>query len=170
MSSCDTLICSAGYAQPILDVLDPAGKLFAARLYRDATTATLHHSNVKVCICCRSALAAASWFVSAQQCGAKCMHPMLCLGMALQACSMPAKCTLALFWCKCQRIFKAHVYMQDLSRLGCDLARTVLVDDSPFSFLMQPSNGLPIRPFTGRPSDNDLLTVRVLPATDCSGS
>jgi TFIIF-interacting CTD phosphatase-like protein len=54
------------------------------------------------------------------------------------------------------------VGMQDLSRLGRDLARTVLVDDSPSSFLMQPSNGLPIRPFTGQSCDNDLLTVRSL--------
>ena len=36
----------------------------------------------------------------------------------------------------------------------------MLVDDSPFSFLMQPSNGLPIRPFTEQSSDDDLLTVR----------
>lgn len=50
--------------------------------------------------------------------------------------------------------------VQDLPRLGCDLSRTVLLDDSPFSFLMQPSNGLPIRPFSGEASDNDLLAVR----------
>lgn len=39
---------SAGYAKPILQVLDPAGTLFAKQLYRDAITATLHHRNVKV--------------------------------------------------------------------------------------------------------------------------
>jgi hypothetical protein len=55
-----TFICCAGYAHPILDVLDPTGKLFAARLYRDATTATLHHSNVKVQFLCRCADAAVS--------------------------------------------------------------------------------------------------------------
>lgn len=58
-----------------------------------------------------------------------------------------------------------HSNVKDLSRLGCDLARTVLVDNSPFSFLMQPSNGLPVRPFSGQPRDNDLLMV-VLPIVE----
>ncbi len=35
----------------------------------------------------------------------------------------------------------------------------MLVDNSPFSFLLQPSNGLPVRPFVGHPSDTELLTV-----------
>ncbi len=33
---------------------------------------------------------------------------------------------------------------QDLSRLGRDLRRTVLVDDTPLAFLRQPDNGIPI--------------------------
>lgn len=39
---------STGYAKPILDVLDPTGTLFTARLYRDSTVKTMHHENVKV--------------------------------------------------------------------------------------------------------------------------
>ena len=36
------------------------------------------------------------------------------------------------------------LYTQDLSRLGRDLRRTVLVDDTPLAFLRQPDNGIPI--------------------------
>lgn len=65
ISSLSHAICYAGYAHPILDVLDPTGKLFTARLYRDATTATLHHSNVKVQFSCRCAVAAVSTHTAA---------------------------------------------------------------------------------------------------------
>ena len=34
--------------------------------------------------------------------------------------------------------------MQDLGRLGRDMSRTVLVDDTPLAFLRQPDNGIPI--------------------------
>ena len=37
--------------------------------------------------------------------------------------------------------------MQDLSLLGRDLARTVLIDDTPLAFLHQPDNGIPIYNF-----------------------
>lgn len=62
----------------------------------------------------------------------------------------------------CLAAHEVFLILQDLSRLGCDLARTVLVDNSPFSFLLQPSNGLPVRPFSGQSLDTDLLTVRRL--------
>jgi RNA polymerase II subunit A small phosphatase-like protein len=29
------------------------------------------------------------------------------------------------------------------------MSRTVLVDNNPFSFLLQPHNGIPVVPFTG---------------------
>ena len=38
----------------------------------------------------------------------------------------------------------ASLSAQDLSRLGRDLNRTVLVDDTPLAFLRQPDNGIPI--------------------------
>ena len=38
----------AGYAQPVLDALDPTGQLFAACLFRNSTSKTRHHENVKV--------------------------------------------------------------------------------------------------------------------------
>jgi hypothetical protein len=40
---------------------------------------------------------------------------------------------------------------QDLSRLGRDLRRTVLVDDTPLAFLRQPDNGIPIFNFRRAP-------------------
>lgn len=39
-------------------------------------------------------------------------------------------------------------FVKDLSRLGRDLRRTVLVDNNPTSFLLQPLNGVPIAEFT----------------------
>ncbi len=38
----------------------------------------------------------------------------------------------------------AYPCLKDLSRLGRDLRRTVLVDDTPLAFLAQPDNGVPI--------------------------
>jgi len=52
--------------------------------------------------------------------------------------------------------------VKDLSRLGRDLARTVLVDDTPMAFLHQPDNGIPILPFRSDPDDRFLVDA-VLP-------
>eukprot|EP00249_Psilotum_nudum_P011657 c23305_g2_i1 orf=373-1242(-) len=57
--------------------------------------------------------------------------------------------------------YREHV--KDLSCLGRDLCRTVIVDNNPFSFVLQPLNGIPCVPFTGdNPDDQELLGV-VLP-------
>ncbi|XP_048225724.1 CTD nuclear envelope phosphatase 1 homolog [Ricinus communis] len=51
-------------------------------------------------------------------------------------------------------------HMKDLSCLSKDLCRIVIVDDNPFSFLLQPLNGIPCMPFSaGQPYDNQLLDV-----------
>lgn len=55
-----------------------------------------------------------------------------------------------------------HDNVKDLSQLGSELAKTVIVENNPFSFILQPSNGLLVRPFLGDPTDDHLLTV-VLP-------
>lgn len=52
--------------------------------------------------------------------------------------------------------------VKDLGRLGRPLERTVLIDNNPFSFCLQPQNGIPIQPFDGDPDDDVLLTV-ILP-------
>lgn len=55
-----------------------------------------------------------------------------------------------------------HSCVKDLAPLGRDLRRTVLVDNSPFSFLLQPACGVPAHPFDGDGADEHLLTS-VLP-------
>ena len=44
-------------------------------------------------------------------------------------------------------------YAKDLAGLGRPLERTVLVDDSNNSFMMQPDNGIPITAYFGNPTD-----------------
>ncbi|EIE23454.1 hypothetical protein COCSUDRAFT_62990 [Coccomyxa subellipsoidea C-169] len=46
----------------------------------------------------------------------------------------------------------AYPCLKDLSRLGRDLRRTVLVDDTPLAFLRQPDNGIPIFNFRHDPA------------------
>ncbi|XP_024539796.1 probable C-terminal domain small phosphatase [Selaginella moellendorffii] len=75
------------YADRILDRLDPAGNLFAHRLYRDS--------------------------------------------------------------CSTKEVGGRKV-VKDLSRLGRDLRHTVIVDDKPESFFLQPNNGIVIRAFKNR--------------------
>lgn len=53
------------------------------------------------------------------------------------------------------REFRDHV--KDLSCLSKDLRRTVIVDNNPFSFLLQPLNGIPCIPFSaGQPQDSQV--------------
>ncbi|XP_062156557.1 uncharacterized protein LOC133864290 [Alnus glutinosa] len=54
--------------------------------------------------------------------------------------------------------YREHV--KDLSCLSKNPCRIVLVDNNPFSFLLQPLNGIPCIPFTaGQPHDTQLLDV-----------
>ena len=55
--------------------------------------------------------------------------------------------------------------MQDLSRLGRDLSRTLLVDDTPLAFVRQPHNGLPVLTFRGDVDDR-VLTEALLPVLE----
>lgn len=55
---------------------------------------------------------------------------------------------------------KQREHVKDLSLLGRDLRRTVIIDNNPFSFLLQPANGIPCVPFHGDdPQDRQLLEV-----------
>ena len=47
-------------------------------------------------------------------------------------------------------------HVKDLAALGRDPRRTVLVDNNPFSFLLQPDNGVPCVSFAGDPEDRQL--------------
>ncbi|KAF6252226.1 HAD-like domain-containing protein [Scenedesmus sp. NREL 46B-D3] len=52
--------------------------------------------------------------------------------------------------------------VKDLAGCGRPLGRVVLVDNSPYSFLLQPANGLPCLPYHGQRGDGQLLGV-ILP-------
>ncbi|RXI01402.1 hypothetical protein DVH24_014751 [Malus domestica] len=52
--------------------------------------------------------------------------------------------------------FREHV--KDLSCLSKDFSRIVIVDNNPFSFLLQPLNGIPCVPFSaGQPYDDQVI-------------
>jgi RNA polymerase II subunit A small phosphatase-like protein len=63
---------------------------------------------------------------------------------------------------------RCYPAVKDLSRVGRDLARTVLVDDTPAAFLRQPANGLPVLAFRGD-ADDRLLAEAVLPMLRVGG-
>lgn len=58
---------------------------------------------------------------------------------------------------------KYREHVKDLSRLARDLRRTVIIDNNPFSFLLQPLNGIPCVSFTGAHSDDNQLLQVLLP-------
>ncbi|OMO82727.1 NLI interacting factor [Corchorus olitorius] len=51
-------------------------------------------------------------------------------------------------------------FIKDLSGMGRDMRKIVIVDDNPNSFTLQPENGIPIKPFLGdEPWDNELMKL-----------
>mmetsp|Transcript_28128 Transcript_28128/g.74247 ORF Transcript_28128/g.74247 Transcript_28128/m.74247 type:complete len:219 (-) Transcript_28128:7-663(-) len=60
------------------------------------------------------------------------------------------------------RLYRDHtlplegMHVKDLSRLNRDLRRTILVDNSPESYLLQPENAVPMKPFFGDAGDDAL--------------
>ncbi|KAF4395750.1 hypothetical protein CsatB_009455 [Cannabis sativa] len=67
----------------------------------------------------------------------------------------------------CRRLYRPSTisteyreHVKDLTGLAKDMCRIVIVDNNPFSFLLQPVNGIPCIPFTaGQPHDTQLLDV-----------
>ena len=55
-------------------------------------------------------------------------------------------------------------YVKDLCRLGRELSHTVIIDNSPLSYVFQPGNALPITAYLGDPNDDALY--RLLPVLD----
>ncbi|GMS83909.1 hypothetical protein PENTCL1PPCAC_6084 [Pristionchus entomophagus] len=61
-------------------------------------------------------------------------------------------------------VFHKGNYIKDLARLGRDLNRTLIVDNSPTSYLFHPENAIPVQTWFDDPSDVELLDI--LPLLD----
>jgi Dullard-like phosphatase family protein len=63
------------------------------------------------------------------------------------------------------RLFREHCvfhrgsYVKDLSRIGRDLSQTIIVDNSPMSYLFHPGNAVPCRSWFDDRSDTELLEL-----------
>jgi CTD small phosphatase-like protein 2 len=53
-------------------------------------------------------------------------------------------------------------YVKDLSRLGRDLSKTIIVDNTPECFMLQPENGIQIKNWYGDPADTALAELAPL--------
>lgn len=64
-----------------------------------------------------------------------------------------------------KRLYRDHcsrygdVLVKDLFRLGRPLERTIIIDNSPQAFSLQPRNGIPIKSFLGERNDNELMAL-----------
>jgi RNA polymerase II subunit A small phosphatase-like protein len=50
-------------------------------------------------------------------------------------------------------------FVKDMSRLGRDIAKAVIVDNSPASYLFQPGSAIPIETWFDDPHDQELLNL-----------
>jgi len=57
----------------------------------------------------------------------------------------------------CKR--KRNSYVKDLSKLGRNLDRVLMIDHDPAAFQLQPENGIRIKPFTGDTTDSELMDL-----------
>lgn len=68
--------------------------------------------------------------------------------------------------CIMHRLYRQHtlvtdegIYLKDLSRLGRDLSKTLIIDNIAENFELQEENGIEIKTWTGEPMDNELETL-----------
>lgn len=50
--------------------------------------------------------------------------------------------------------------VKDLTKLGRDIKSTIIVDNSPTSYMLQPKNAVPIRSWFDDPADRELDLLR----------
>ena len=77
----------------------------------------------------------------------------LCAGMN-KVLKEPKTIDLRLYRDSC--LFLRGLYVKDLSRLGRNLEQTVIVDNSPASFLLHPEQGIPIKSWFSDEKDREL--------------
>jgi CTD small phosphatase-like protein 2 len=63
------------------------------------------------------------------------------------------------------RLYRQHTvnldstYIKDLSKLGRDLSKTLIIDNVADNFRLQPENGLQIKNFEGDENDEELIIM-----------
>ena len=66
------------------------------------------------------------------------------------------------------RLYREHTsiynndFIKDISRLGRDLSKVVIVDDKPFNFILHKDNGIAIRPYWGNDTTTQTNDVALL--------
>lgn len=58
--------------------------------------------------------------------------------------------------------YKSHSFVKDLSLMGRDMRRVVLLDNNPMAMLASPDNAIPIPSWFSNPSDRELAKVLAL--------
>ncbi|XP_029450800.1 carboxy-terminal domain RNA polymerase II polypeptide A small phosphatase 2 [Rhinatrema bivittatum] len=56
-------------------------------------------------------------------------------------------------------VFHQGCYVKDLSRLGRDLKKTIILDNSPASYIFHPENAVPVQSWFDDMSDTELLSL-----------
>ena len=59
-------------------------------------------------------------------------------------------------------IVKDKNFVKDLSRIGRDLSKVIIIDNMPHSFSLQKENGILIKPFYGDDKNDDCL-LKLIP-------